>query len=64
MDFSKMPKSKSYFLAGVAAGIAEYQGVSKFTARCFFVITAIFTGGLGILLYSVLALLMPPPENK
>lgn len=63
MDFKNMPKQKSHFLAGVAAGIAEYQGISKFTVRSFFVITAIVTGGLGILLYSVLALLMPPPEQ-
>jgi len=63
MDFRKIRKSKSHFLAGVAAGIAKYQGVSKFTVRGFFLVTTIITGGLGVILYSILALTMPPPEN-
>ena len=63
MDLSKMPKSKSNFLAGVAAGIAEYQGVSRSTVRIFFVLTAVLTGGAGLILYTVLALLMPPPNQ-
>lgn len=60
MDFRKMRKSKSHLLAGVAAGIAEYQGISKLTVRGFFLITTIISGGLGIILYSALALIMPP----
>jgi phage shock protein PspC (stress-responsive transcriptional regulator) len=63
MDFSKLPKSKGNILAGVAAGIAEYQGISKITVRVFFFLTALFTGGLAIIAYSILAFLMPPPQR-
>lgn len=63
MDFSHLPKSKSNWLAGVAAGIADYQSVSPLLIRAFFILLTIVTGGLGILVYSILALLMPPADR-
>lgn len=58
-----MPKAQSKFLAGVAAGVAEYQGISPSTVRVFFLLTALFTGGAGVIIYTLLALLMPPPDK-
>ncbi len=60
MDFRNMPKGKSSLLAGVAAGIANYQGINPIIVRGLFVFLTVVTGGIGILVYTVLAFLMPP----
>lgn len=44
---------------GVAGGIAEFFDIDATLVRLFFVLTTIFCGGLGLLLYGVLSLLMP-----
>ena len=48
-------------IAGVCGGIAEYLQVDPTLVRVFFVIGTILTGGLGILGYIVLLVLMPLP---
>jgi phage shock protein C len=45
----------------VCAGIAEYLQVDPTLVRVFFVLGTIFTGGLGLLGYIVLIVLMPLP---
>lgn len=45
-------------LAGVAAGMAEYLGVDPTLVRVLWLVSILF-GGLGILLYIVLAFVMP-----
>lgn len=44
---------------GVAGGIAEYLNVDPALVRIFFVLTTILCGGLGLLLYAILWILMP-----
>jgi len=63
MDLSNIPKSKNNVLAGVAAGIAEHQGINPFNARALFAVLTILTGGIALLVYTVLALLMAPPSE-
>src|SRR3990170_1979437 len=46
-------------VAGVCGGIAEYLQVDATLVRVFFVVGTIFTGGLGLLGYIVLIVLMP-----
>src|SRR6266568_4082377 len=56
-------------VAGVCGGIAEYLQVDATLVRVFFVIGTIITGGLGLLGYIILIVLMsqpgkPPPIRK
>lgn len=47
-------------IAGVSSGIANYFGLDPVLVRILFVVLAIFGGGLGIVLYLVLWLAVPP----
>ncbi|HKY50380.1 MAG TPA: PspC domain-containing protein [Candidatus Limnocylindria bacterium] len=47
--------------SGVCGGIGEYLQVDPTLVRVFFVIGTIITGGLGLLAYIVLIVLMPLP---
>ncbi len=47
--------------SGVAGGIAEYFQIDPTVVRAFFVIAAILTGGLFLLVYIALIILMPLP---
>jgi phage shock protein PspC (stress-responsive transcriptional regulator) len=46
---------------GVAAGIAEYLNIDPTIVRMLFVLL-VLAGGSGVLLYLILAIIMPPPE--
>lgn len=48
-------------VAGVCGGIGEYLQVDPTLVRVFFVVGTIVTGGLGLLAYIVLIVLMPLP---
>jgi phage shock protein C len=48
-------------VAGVCGGIGEYLQVDPTLVRVFFVVGTIVTGGLGLLGYIVLIVLMPLP---
>lgn len=47
--------------AGVCGGLAEYLQVDATLVRTFFVVGTVVTGGLGLLAYIVLVVLMPLP---
>jgi phage shock protein C len=53
--------TKNKVWAGVCGGIGEYLQVDPTLVRVFFVIGTIITGGLGLLAYIVLIVLMPLP---
>ncbi len=69
-DFSTEKKKKLYrnpddkILAGVASGLGIYFGVDALWMRLGFVLLTIFTNGFGILLYIVLALIMPEAKTS
>lgn len=53
--------TKNRVIAGVCGGIAEYLQVDPTLVRVFFAVGSIVTGGLGLLGYIVLIVLMPLP---
>lgn len=57
MQNKRLSKSYDRVLFGVCGGIAEFLGWSKQTVRILWVIFTIM--GLGLLVYPVLALIMP-----
>jgi phage shock protein PspC (stress-responsive transcriptional regulator) len=59
----KLQKGKNRILLGVAGGIAEYFKIDPVIVRVIFILL-IFANGLGVLLYVILALLMPKPEGS
>ncbi len=58
----RMTKSHDRWVSGVAAGIAEYLGVDPVLIRALF-LASIFLGGAGVLVYIILAIIMPPPTR-
>jgi phage shock protein PspC (stress-responsive transcriptional regulator) len=51
------------YIAGVASGLANYTGLDVTIVRLLFVVVAIFGSGLGIAIYLVLWLVLPPAET-
>lgn len=63
MEQKKLRKSSDKKLAGVCAGIAEYFEIDPTLVRVGYAALSIFTiGFLGLLLYIVMAVIMPEPE--
>lgn len=60
---SRLVRSRTdRMIAGVCGGLGAYLGVDSTWVRLFFVFLALITNGAGILLYIVLAILMPEAE--
>lgn len=60
----QLTKSNNRMLAGVCSGIAEWVGWSAGSIRALFVMVSIlFLGIGGVVLYTILAWAMPPPHN-
>lgn len=57
----RLKKSENRLLLGVAGGIAGYFNVDPVIVRVIFIVLA-FASGAGILLYVLLALLMPKAD--
>ncbi len=61
----KLRRSANKKLAGVLAGIAEYCDIDVTLVRIAYLALTIFSAGFpGLLLYILMALLMPEPESK
>lgn len=58
----RLHKGRNRILLGVAGGIAEYLKIDPVIVRVLFILLA-FANGLGVLVYLLLALLMPKPER-
>lgn len=50
-------------IAGVCAGLADYFDMDVTLMRVLFVVAAFITGGAGILLYIVLAIILPVSDG-
>ena len=60
----KLHKSSSNrVIAGVAGGLGEYFNIDPTIVRLIFIILTVW-GGLGILLYLILLIIMPEPGAK
>jgi phage shock protein PspC (stress-responsive transcriptional regulator) len=57
----KLRRSANKMIAGVCGGLAEYLGMDATIVRVIYALLVLF-GGVGILLYIILALLMPKAE--
>jgi phage shock protein C len=58
----RLTRSSTRVIAGVCAGIAEYFGWSRGAVRVSWVLLSVLSVGFpGILAYTVLGMLMPPP---
>ncbi|MFL7838842.1 MAG: PspC domain-containing protein [Candidatus Promineifilaceae bacterium] len=62
MSDKKLMRSEDRMVAGVAGGLGDYFGIDPTLVRILFVLlTLLGGGGLGILLYIVLWIIMPEP---
>ena len=59
MTNKKLTKSDNRVFYGVCAGLAEYFGFDITLMRAIYTILTIFTAFSGVLIYIVLAILMP-----
>lgn len=57
----RLTKSRDRWLAGVAAGLAEYLDLDPVLVRLLF-LASLFAGGAGILAYLILAIIMDRPD--
>ena len=57
----KLKRSANKMIAGVCGGLAEYFGMDATIVRVIYALLVLF-GGVGILLYLIMALLMPQAE--
>ncbi len=59
----KLTKSTNKVIAGVCAGLGEYMDIDPTVVRVIWALLVVF-GGAGILLYLILALIMPNPTTQ
>jgi phage shock protein PspC (stress-responsive transcriptional regulator) len=61
--YKQLTKSRDKWLAGVCGGVAEYFAIDPVLVRAIWLALILFAG-TGILLYIVLAILMPGPRYE
>lgn len=63
MAEKKLMRSSNKMLAGVCAGLAEYWDLDPTLVRVVYAALTVFSAGFpGVLLYIIMALLMPQAE--
>jgi phage shock protein PspC (stress-responsive transcriptional regulator) len=63
MAEKKLKRSANKMLAGVCAGLAEYWDIDPTVVRVVYAALTVFSAGFpGVLLYIIMALLMPQAE--
>jgi phage shock protein PspC (stress-responsive transcriptional regulator) len=63
MAEKKLMRSSNKMLAGVCAGLAEYWDLDPTLVRVVYAALSVFSAGFpGVLLYIIMALLMPQAE--
>lgn len=64
MSDKQLMRSQDRMVAGVAGGLAEYFDIDPTLVRVLFVLLTLFSGGgLGIITYIVLWVIMPEPTE-
>ena len=59
----KLTKSTNKMLSGVLAGIAEYLNIDPTVVRVAYLFLTVFTAFAGIIVYLLLMLVMPNPQD-
>ena len=60
MNPRRLYRSRDRMLAGVAGGMAEYLDMDPTIVRILWIIVGIFSGGLALIAYVIMALVVPP----
>lgn len=61
----RLRRSRDKVIAGVCGGLAEYFRIDPVLVRIIYVLVSILSAAFpGILVYLILWLVMPPPENE
>ncbi len=64
MNGKKLTKGHEKMLMGVCSGIAEYFDIDVTLARAIYAVASIFVAGFpGVILYIILAIVMPEPSD-
>lgn len=64
-EFRRLYRSKGdYVLAGIAGGLGEYFKIDPVIIRVIFVLFGVFSGGVFLLGYLVLILIIPRDPGK
>lgn len=65
MEQKKLTKSENKVLAGVCAGLAEYMGMDITVMRVLYALLTFCSAAFpGVLLYLIMALVMPDPWDR
>ena len=65
MEQKKLTKSENKVLAGVCAGLAEYMGMDITVMRILYALLTLCSAAFpGVLLYLIMALVMPEPWDR
>ena len=65
MEQKKLTKSENKVLAGVCAGLAEYMGMDITVMRVLYALLTLCSAAFpGVLLYLIMALVMPEPWDR
>ena len=65
MEQKKLTKSENKVLAGVCAGLAEYMGMDITVMRILYALLTLCSAAFpGVLLYLIMALIMPDPWDR
>lgn len=62
-DRTRLKKSENAVLAGVCGGVAEFVGWPARKVRLLWVLGTLLSGGVGALIYTVLAVAMPAADG-
>jgi phage shock protein C len=61
----RLTRSHDRWLAGVCGGLADFLGWRPAVVRMGWILGSLLSAGLGgIVTYTILAFVMPPPEDK
>lgn len=65
MAYKKLTKSYDKTFCGVCGGIAEYFDLDPTLVRIAYAFLSVFSAGFpGVLLYIIMAIVMPGPETR
>ncbi len=65
MNGKKLMKGHEKLLAGVCSGIAEYFDIDVTLVRAIYAVASVFVAGFpGVILYIILAIVMPEPTDN
>ena len=62
--FKRLRRSRDRVVAGVAGGVAEYIGARPTAVRWVFAVVIVLSGGVFLVAYALLTLLLPAAQGE